>query len=166
MKQKIELYPADAVTQRQRNNKIWYILTAAFAALSLAACIVLACRINTANAHPMTRLICLISMLAGWVVIFLCKHFVLPGKREVTHLRTVQDGEPESYTGEVTLVPGRIAIPGSIRVRSVFVQSGLNKQRLSINARLVRKLPKLPATLTLYAVHGYVVAYEEHHAAD
>ena len=45
------------------------------------------------------------------------------------------------------------------------VHTQTETHRVSINTRLLRKLPKLPAKLTLYTVHGYVVAYEECHAS-
>ena len=166
MKQTIEFYPADAAERIARSNKIWKVVTAGIALSALAVCIALVCGVKTANAQRRELLVCGISILAGWVVIFLCKHFVFGLKRELVHLHTLQDEPREALTGTVRADSKRFHIPSSITVQTLHVDNGTETHRASINTRLLRKLPKLPARLTLYTVHGYVVAYEEHHAAD
>ncbi len=166
MKQMTEFYPADAAERLQRSNKIWKILTAGIAVSALAVCIVLVSGVTTANAAGRELLVCVISAIAGWVVIFLCKHFVFGLQRELIHLHTLHDEPREAVTGEVLTDGRRFRIPSSITVQTLHVQTGTETRRVSINTRFLRRLPKLPARLTLYTVHGYVVAYEEHHAAD
>lgn len=161
MKQIVELYPADAAARKQRNRKIWTWITACAAALALAACVLLAAGTTTASAGRRELIVCVVSAVSGWVVIFLYTHFVASSRKELAHIRTVTDEPRQELTGSVTLLPGRLALPGSILVQNLQVQTGDRTQRVSINASQVRKLPKLPKTLTLYTVHGYVVAWRD-----
>ena len=165
MKQTIEFYPADAEARLARSTKIWKIITAGIAVTALAVCVALTCGVTTANASRRELLVCSVSVLAGWIVIFLLKHFVFGMGQELIHLRTLNDEPREAVTGEVTADSRRFHIPSSITVQSLYVHTQTETHRVSINTRLLRKLPKLPATLTLYTVHGYVVAYEECHAS-
>lgn|GEM_PF-2405034 len=166
MNEMIELYPADAVRRETRRYKLWRCFTVSFALAALAACVVLVCKTNTANAPRMQWRVCELSAVSGCVVIFLCKHFVLPGKREILHLRTLRDEERQAVSGKVSLLPGKISIPGSVRIRKLQVRTGEKTGTVNIGCRFVKRLPKLPAALTLYTVHGYVIAWEVRHEAD
>ncbi|MBQ7247332.1 MAG: hypothetical protein IJS22_04500 [Lachnospiraceae bacterium] len=183
MKQKVELYPEGEKSRLKRKTKVWTIITAAAAALVLVCCITLCALADTVNAARMERICCLVSGAGGCAVIFLYTHFVLGSRRMARHLDTLQDEEIQAVSGRVTMAPGRIAISGSITVRTLHVapekspeRAGVNDdptgkdssaaKRVSISAEKVRLLPPLPARLTLYTVHGYAVSYEVHDETD
>ena len=155
-----ELYPPAYLARAQAHNRIWTALTALVTVGALAACIVLCCRLTTANADRTQLLVCVISAVAGWIVIFLMSRFVLPGRRELAHLRSLQDEPRIRVCGAVTMEPGRVRIPRSITVRRLRVQTEEGAKRVSVNVRGAKSLPPLPATLALYTAHDYVVAWE------
>lgn len=155
-----ELYPPACLARAESHNRIWTALTALTAIGALATCVVLCCRLTTANADRTQLLVCGISALAGWVVIFFMSRFVLPGRRELAHLRSLQDEPRVRVCGAVTMEPGCVRIPRSITVRKLRVQTEAGSKRVSVNVRGVKNLPPLPATLALYTAHDYVVAWE------
>lgn len=155
-----ELYPADYLARAERNNRIWTLFTCLVALGCLAYCILLCCRLSTANADRTQLLVCAASCLGGWIVIFLTSRVVLPGRREIRHQRSL-DGEPrERVCGTVTMEPDRMRIPRSITVQKLRVQTESGAKRVSVNVRGLKRLPKLPAKLALYTSHDYVVAWE------
>ena len=155
-----ELYPADTEARLERQNRTWTILTAAAAALLLAACILLCALTGTANAATMEWRVCLISLIGGWAVIFCYVHFISGGKRELAHYHNLQDQERQEVSGTVTLDPVRFAIRGSITVQDLIIRQNDRERRVHVNAKKTALLPPLPAKLKVYTVHGYAVAWE------
>lgn len=155
-----ELYGEAYVARTERNNRIWTVLTCVLALGCLAVCVGLCAGLTTANANRTQLLVTAVSAVGGWIVIFLLSCVVLPAKRELAHLKTLQ-GEPrERLVGQVTPEAQRLAIRRSITVQRLRVETDEGPRRVSVNVRALRRLPKLPAQLTLYTAHGYVVAWE------
>ena len=155
-----ELYPAAYVARAKRNNQIWTVAVCLFALGCLAVCVALCLRLNTANADRTQLLVCAISAVGGWIVILLLTCVVLPGKRELAHIRSLEHEPRECVAGLVTPDAQRVPIRGSITVQRLQVHASDGTRRVSVNVRALRRMPKLPAQLTLYTAHGYVVAWE------
>ena len=160
-----ELYPADTEARLERQNKTWTIAVAAAALILFAACVILCVLTNTANASSMELIVCLISLLGGWVVIFCTARFIIGGRRELAHYHNLQNEPRQTVSGTVTLDPTRIAIKGSIVVQTLTVRNGEKAQRVHINAKKTSLLPDLPAELIIHTAHGYAVAWEVRDAA-
>lgn len=162
MKKKIELYPADYVARRIRNNRIWSILTALLALGGLAACITLVVTTTTATEDINELATVLISAVVGCIVIFLWKNFVYAGGRELRHIRTVLSETPETIRGSYALLPGKFRIPGSADVQALRVtDADGNVRRLHVNVRRSRLFRNQSGEATIYVVHGFVVAFED-----
>lgn len=171
--ERIELYPAERETKLVRENRIWTSVALTLAALLLAGCIVLCLTSRTVNEDRHELIALILSGFGGCAVIWIWSRRVRACRSELRHLSVLHEGETEVLHGVVTLLPGRFQIPGSVSVQTLRVQSaGGETRRVSVISRCARHFRDCPEPLTLYTVHGFVVAYEskvedgEHHETD
>ena len=154
-----ELYTAADLTRLEKRNTLWTAMAVAVACAGLAACVVLCCLTTTATARQMERDVILISIAVGWLDIGLWSAAAAT-KRELRHARMLREEEPTAYAGRVTVTDRRLRIPGAGVFYHVEVAEGADVRRLRIIEQRRRQLRSAGERLTLYAVHGYVAAYE------
>lgn len=159
----IELYAPSALERMRRQKKALGIFLLAFAAMALAACILLCVKTNTRNIHVTMRWTILTSIVAGWIVIYFYVFGYRQKKREIAHGENVNHGERETLRGRVEITKQWVRIRDSITVRKVIVHMGSRERTVNLNSTRVRQLQKAGENLILYVSHGYVTAYEVDH---
>lgn len=131
----------------------------ALAALALAVCLGLIALTNTRNAARMELTAIIVSTVAGWIVIYGSVFTVRARARELRHAVMLRGEEREAVCGDVVVTDERIAIRRSITARRVEVRGEGETRRLMVCESRADALAAAGAR-TLYAVHGYVAAYE------
>ena len=129
------------------------------AAAALAACLIMIAHTGTLNAARMEAAVILVSILAGWIILYGQLLTVTPWRRERRHARMLREGEREAVTGAITVTDERIVIKGSITARRVEVRTEEETRRVLVCETRARALEAAGAA-ALYTVHNYVAAYE------
>lgn len=155
-----ELYTPEALTRLERKNRIWAWIVCGFAALALAACVILCAGTTTANAAARELSVIAVSTVCGWIVIALTVNVLLRGRREAAHERNVLVGERQAHTGDVSVTDERVRIRKSITVRTVLLRDGESVRRFHVNEEKARALNGAPERLTVYTVNNYIVGFE------
>lgn len=153
----VELYSRGDIERLIRRKNISKYAALIIGVLGLAACIAICCAANTANAQRMENTAVIVSTLAGWAVIFIILNVQLPSKYEAAHAKLLLDGERKAHRGTVTVDKTPVRIKNSVSVCRVSVSDGA---RLNIISKKAAALKGITAPVTLYSVHGYVVAYD------
>ncbi len=130
------------------------------AGLSLAACIFLCTRVRTGNANRMLGWVVGISTLGGWLFMLLTVFLIRPAKAQAEHILGLLGDAERSYTGQLTVAPDRILIPGSIVVRKVQLQTGEETLHLSLNDRLAGQLPPAGQPVRVRVVRSFIIGVE------
>ena len=156
-----ELYSPAELFQMKKRRKRWRALLIFLATLMLGICVFLCLRVTTRNAAVMEKIVILVSILSGWLLITLRDELLVLSKREAEHAAHMLTGPRETLTGTLSLTDDVFRIPGSIRVRRLTLETGEGTRRLSVNVRKLRLLGPLPRTVTVEAVHDFIVAAEE-----
>ena len=129
----------------------------ALAGLTLAACILLACLTNTANAEEMELAAILCSTVGGWLVIYRRLFGLLETRYELQHARYLLETPGDILRGRLSITKERLRIKNSIRIRILLLEDGKKTQRLKVNENKVRALrPYDGKTVTLTLAGGYV----------
>ncbi|MGX8699640.1 MAG: hypothetical protein ACSW8F_06880 [bacterium] len=159
METKHELFSPAEYERLKKQKTLWTLAAALVALGALVFCVLCCLGADTLHAAEMEKRAILASGLSGCVVIYILTWQVTPLRRELTHTRLMLEGEREAVTGLAVVGPEKIYIPGGVVIRRVTVETGGTRRRLSINARKAKRLPA--GRLTLYAVSGFIAAYEE-----
>ena len=156
----VELFPEKQLLRRKRAAEVLRWILIAMAAAALTACIVLTARANTKNIQTMLAWCIGISIVTGWLIIYLYLFVVRQTKRELAHAANLTDGEREAITGKVTVTKRRFRIRNSVTVCQVLVDTGEGIRGAQVDVNRAAQLKKAGQYLTLYTAHGYVAAYE------
>ncbi len=160
----MEFYRQEEADIFDRRAHRWTVAAYVFAILAFLGCIVCCCLSSTATASQMNLITIVLSTLGGWFVIFALTARILPYRRFSQHIRSTLEGERVAHTGIITLEPQVLQIPKSIAICKVVVGSGFRPPRLSIRWDMAKHLKAYNGkALTVYAVHGYIAAFEEAH---
>ena len=157
--EKRELYTAAALTRLEKRNRRRMVAAIAAACAGLAACVVLCCLTTTANALHMERGAILTSVVTGWIAIGWWDA-ASSTKRELRHGRMLRAETPDTYMGRVTVTNRRLRIPGAGTFYLVEVSDGKAVHHLRVIEPRRRLLQNTKERLKVYAVHGYVSAWE------
>ena len=149
----VELYGEADLQRLRRRVKGWIIALCSFSAAALAACIVLAALTNTANARRMELTAIIVSIIAGWIVVYCSCFIAAAGKRELEHAKMLTKEERTRIAGTPVVTDQRVAIRKSITARRVEVEG----ERLLVCESRAKSLEGAKA---VYAAHGYIAAYE------
>ncbi len=106
------------------------------------------------------RCIC-VSVATAWIVIYFGIYVVRDGRRELEHARHLAEGQRETVTGTVTVEKLKVHVRNSITLRKVRVDTEDGPVSLSVHIDKADQLKRAGKRLTLYTVHGYVVAYRQ-----
>lgn len=159
----VELY-SDADLRRLKHKvKGWNIGLTVLSAAALAVCVVMAALTGTANAAQMELAVIIINIAVGWLVIY-CSIFVAAaGRHELEHAKMLSAKKPGEERTRIAGIPvvtdQRIVIRRSITARRVEVHGDGEVYRLLVCESRAKALAKSRA-IALYAIHGYVAAYE------
>ena len=157
----VELYPPERLEKLARRRKAVKILNWVLAFAALAVCVFFTARANTRNLYQMLLICVCVSVGTAWVIIYLGIYVVRDGRREVEHAEHLAEGERQAVTGRVTVEKVKVQIRGSIALRKVRVETEEGPVSLSVHIDKADQLKKAGERLTLYTVHGYVVAYQK-----
>lgn len=162
----VELYPPERLEKLARRRKLVKRLLWALALGALGVCAYLTARANTRNLYRMLLACICVSVGAAWIIIYFGIYHVRDVGRELAHASHLQNEPREEYTGRVTLQRLKVRIRNSITLRKVRVDTDRGPVNLNVHIDKTEALRRAGEYLTLYAVHGYVVAYAKAEEAD
>ncbi len=151
--------PQAAQRMRGRSNR-WFYGILAILALSLAVCIFLCTRVRTGNANRLLVTVVALVTAAGWAALLLNVFVRRPAKAQAEHLQGLLEAEEECLTGTFTLGKEVIAIPGSIEVRKLRLDTGEEKCSYNLNAAFARHLPPEGTQVRLTVRRSFVTGCE------
>lgn len=155
----IALYTDSDKEKLRKKIKLWSFGLAIFAAISLAICIASAALVTTANAAKNERLAVLTSIISGWIIIYCVIYVVGGARKELSHAKTLSDGDLARFAGDFTLTDERMTIRNSVNVLGCEILSEDGKQHFWVAESRAPKLAK-SRVCAVYAAHGYVAAFE------
>lgn len=158
----VELYSIEENSKLRKKIKIWTVALGVFVALCLGACITLLCLTNTRNYQSMMVAVIIISSIGGCIAIYVAFNIIAEAARRAAHADIMLSESREIVYGTFTLSKYRVKIKNSITVKHVFVRSGQNMKRISIDEDLVKKLPDDGGEYVFFTVHNYIVALEKY----
>lgn len=161
-----ELYEPERLARMERRCRLVKRLLYLLALAALAVCVVLTCRVNTHNIYDMLLSCICISVGAAWIIIYFGIYVVRDGGRELAHAKHLADGPREALTGRVTILPLKVRIRNSVTLRKLRVETAKDTVECSVHADKAEALRRAGERLTLYTVHGYVVAWERAEEAE
>ena len=157
-----ELYSRQDVKRLEIISKRAGLAAVLIAAATLAACVLLCCLTDLDNASVMEKAAVAVSVLGGWIVIYLRNWPVKELRAECGHAEMLLEGERETIEGVLTLSKERMRIRGSIRFYPLTLQDGEETRRGKVVASRAGQLRAAEGKrICLYLVNGYAAAYEE-----
>ena len=157
----MELYEPERLAKLEKRRALTKKLLIALALGALAVCVTLTARVNTRNIYQMLLACICVSVGAAWIIIYFGVYVVRDGGRELEHAKHLTEGERESVTGRVSLQKLKVRIRGSVTLRKVRVDTDKGPVSLSVHIDKADQLRRAGERLTLYTVHGYVVAFRK-----
>ena len=160
----MELYAPEYLnTLRRKNHRLRTALTV-LSGLALLVCIGLCIGVNTANARPRLLWILAVNLVVGWFVIYQAVCRYRPARRELAHGEHLNKAERETLTGTVEDTGTVVRIRNSVNARKLRVKTGTQTVTVNINNARAGEVLGAGNPLTLYLAHGFVTAWEVHHA--
>ena len=161
MNQITELYHQNDIDLLKKRNRAWMIFVSCFSALCVALCIVFCCLTTTRNASRMEIAAILTFTVMGWIDLYILVSVVKENKNEWSHAENMLTGEREELVGTLRLDDERWRIVGSITIHNATLDDGTEVHKVKVNHRKAAALKELRGQVTIYTVHGYIVAYGE-----
>ena len=155
----VELYSDADLDRLRKQIRQRRAANSLIAAAALVACIAMIACADTRNAASMEIASIIVSTVAGWIVIYGSVFVVSVRRRELRHATMLHEEERQTVSGVVTVTDERVVIRRSITARRVEVRGEKETQRLLVCESRAAALAQAGAD-TVYAVHGYVAAYE------
>ncbi len=157
-----ELYSRQDLQRLEKTSKRAGLAAALIAAATLIACVLLCCLTTIDNAAAMEKAAVAVSVLGGWIVIYLYNNPVKELRYERGHAEMLLEGERETLEGVLTLSKQRMRIRGSIRFYPLTLTDGNETRRSKVIASRAEALRAMEGKrLRLYVVNGYAAAWEE-----
>ena len=157
---KHELYSPAILAGLEKKNIRRRIFLLSFILASLAVCIFLCTRVNTANEGRMELTVMAVSTVCGWIALYFGAFSVRAGKKEEAHTRRVLSAGQETLRGVVTVSERLVRIPGSITIYPAVLESDGEKTQLYLCASKRGLFPDSAHTRTVYTVDRFIVGYE------
>ena len=152
-----KLYRPEDLPRLEKKIKRERRLIWALAGLTLAACILLACLTNTANAEEMELAAIVCSTVGGWLVIYRRLFGLLEARYELQHARYLLETPGDILRGRLSITKERLRIKNSIRIRILLLEDGEQTRRLKVNETRVKALrPWDGRQVTVELAGGYV----------
>jgi hypothetical protein len=162
MDTKRELYSRQDIKRLEKTSKRAALAALLIAAATLLLCVLFCCLTDIDRAAAMEKAAVLCSIVGGWIVIYLRNWPVKELRAECGHAQMLLEGERETIEGVLALSKQRMRIRGSIRFYPLTLTDGNETRRSKVIASRAEVLRAMEGKrLRLYAVNGYVAAWEE-----
>ena len=155
------LYKKEQLNRVKRKDQTGRALVWGLSAVSLSACVALCLNTRMGNERTMYLSVVAVSILGGWTVIALLFFYWLPWRAERRHMEGILQGEEEEAVGVLHWTDTLFAIPRSITVRKMNLETDQGLLSLQADERLIRALPKSGARVRVRFVRRYITAWEE-----
>ncbi len=155
------LYTKEQLNRVKRKDQTGRALVWGLSAISLAACAALCLNTRMGNERTMYLSVVAVSILGGWTVIALLFFYWLPWRAERRHMEGILQGEEEEAIGVLRWTDTLFAIPRSITVRKMNLETDRGMLSLQADERLIRALPKSGTRVRVRFVRRYITAWEE-----
>lgn len=155
----VELYDDGDMARLRRQITRARLIYGAMAVAGLMACLTMIALTRTGNAARMEPAVIAVSTVVGWLVIYGVLFVIGTRRKELRHATMLREGERQEVRGAVTVTDERVTIRKSVTVRKVEVRGDQGTQQLRVCESRAEALTSSAVT-AVYAVHGYVAAYE------
>ena len=155
------LYTKEQLNRVKRKDQTGRALVWGLSAVSLAACVALCLNTRMGNERTMYLSVVVVSILGGWTVMALLFFYWLPWRAGRRHLEGILKGEEEEAVGVLHWTDTLFAIPRSITVRKMNLETDQGLLSLQADERLIRALPKSGTRVRVRFVRRYITAWEE-----
>ena len=155
------LYTKEQLNRVKRKDQSGRALVWGLSAVSLAACVALCLNTHMGNERTMYLSVVALSILGGWTVMALLFFYWLPWRAERRHMEGILQGEEEEAIGVLRWTDTLFAIPRSITVRKMNLETDQGLFSLQADERLIRALPKSETRVRVRFVRRYITAWEE-----
>ena len=155
------LYTKEQLNRVKRKDQTGRALVWGLSAVSLAACVALCLNTRMGNERTMYLFVVAVSILGGWTVMALLFFYWLPWRAERRHMEGILQGEEEEAVGVLRWTDTLFAIPRSITVRKMNLETDQGLLSLQADERLIRALPKSGTRVRVRFVRRYITAWEE-----
>ena len=160
MKQEtVELYHAEELTALSKKQKLWRTAAIIIALITLALCITFCVLTEKNNTARMLISAIITSTVGGWIVITIVHFAMADIKAAEKHIKAVLEGEREAVDGHFTLTDERVRIIKGVSMQKVDVEGADRIPSLQLYSGKVKAFPK-ELRGRVYAVHGFIAAYE------
>ena len=136
------------------------VTMAVVAGAGLALCVLLCCFVTRKNQGLLRPLTIGISLLAGWIVIFLSHSRYDRVKAQVRHVELMLTGPRERFTGRFEKREGVYRVKKGVSIRKVAMQGTFHETLLTVADEKAALLPD-SFEGTVETVYDCIVAYEE-----
>lgn len=160
-KEIVELYDPARLARLEKRCVLTKRLLWILALTALAVCVILTALVNSHNIYRMYLACVCISVGSAWLIIYFGIYVVRDGGRELEHAKHLAEGPREAVTGRVTLQKLKVRIRNSVTLRKVRVDTEQGPVNLNVHIDKSEQLRRAGERLTLYTVHGYIVAYQK-----
>lgn len=155
----VELYGDDDLARLRQQIQRARVIYGAMAVAGLAACLTMIALTGTGNAARMELAVIAVSTVVGWLVIYGLLFVIGTRRKELRHASMLREGERQEARGAVTVTEERVTIRKSVTVRKVEVRGDQGTRQLRVCESRAEALMSADI-VAVYAVHGYVAAYE------
>lgn len=151
------LYSPEDLLVLEKKKRLTAAALAVIAGGGLVTCVVLCLCAGTANADVMEKATIAVSVIAGWVCLYLRRFSLADARHEIDHARMLLHGEGEIFTGVLTVTKERLRITNSIRIRIVTLDRDGKTMRLKVIESRAARLEALNGRrVRVSIVNGYI----------
>ena len=118
-----DLYLRETAEKKRKTIKYWVIITVAIVVAAIVACVIISINVNTANAAKLQLTATLVSIVAGWAVIFFWFAIIDYNRKLAMHYNLVVDLERERVVGELVLGKKKTKI-GGVTSYAAIIRTG------------------------------------------
>ena len=128
--------------------------------ISLFLCIALCVFTRTVNSTQHLLATVSVSVISGWIVIFLLNIVLLPMLHEISHRRGIMKEQKTIEDAIIVSAGERIHIPGSIDIVTIQANVGSETKTYRILARFAADIPVSGSKIRISSMRGYVTWLE------
>lgn len=154
-----EFYEQSEADREHARQKRALIAMIAVGAAGLIACAVLCLFVTRKNHGTLLLPVICVSVVAGWIVIFLSHAVYGEAKALFRHAELMLTGERETYAGRFEKTADVRRVKNGVTVRKVRLFAGERETLLNINEEKAAALPDA-FTGTVETVYDFIAAYE------
>lgn len=158
------LYKQEELQAAKARRKRTGTAMALVAGLGLALCVLICCFATRQNKGVTFPLTVAVSVLFGWIVIYLSHSRYEEAKARARHVELMLTGPRERFSGRFEKLEGTYRVKRGVSIRKVRLQEEFHETMLTVYAE---KAPLLPDAFegAVETVYDCVVAWEEEASA-